>query len=352
MNMAANTLSKVTERHSFRVVGSTPPTVQIISDNIRRYGNPLGIRKKQNRTWAKSLILPATGDYMLFTGSEYQMLDYLPSMMRYLKLVKFNPYISKIYNGAQSVADILGLSLTQFIPRSRKLSTTYTSILQKGVRVLMNLGVDFTYPEQADLYSGALLFEFGLINAFSHQANVVSDKFKKEKIKKLIALTPHSADVLKNVYPRYSVNINSEVVTFIQLIAELLPNYKRNLSLPTKEIVTIHDPCVLARSLGITQEPRVVLNMIKNIELREAPSNKERTVCCGAPCEVIYPEMSGILATRRLQELENTGAGIIITLCPYCHVNFTNAACLTKSKIRIIDFMEIVDLAMSGGIMK
>jgi dimethylglycine catabolism B len=54
------------------------------------------------------------------------------------------------------------------------------------------------------------------------------------------------------------------------------------------------------------------------VDCKEPLRNREWTTCCGGPNKLLYPEVSHTVAGRRVSELEETGAELILTSCPYC----------------------------------
>ena len=201
--------------------------------------------------------------------------------------------------------------------------------------------MDFAYLD-GELYSGALLYEYGLFEEFEKQAKRVANQFKEAGATKIIALTPHSAEVFQQVYSKFIDDFDFEVTPYVSIAAEALNKLGTRLSLSEPLTLTLHDPCHLARSLKVTEEPREILRAITNLDFREVTLNRELTCCCGAPCEMIFPELSELIALRRVEELSATGAEAVATLCPFCYSNLSKAAKLTGKKLRIVDFIEIL----------
>ena len=143
---------------------------------------------------------------------------------------------------------------------------------------------------------------------FQQQARRVVNQFKEAGVTKIIALTPHSAEMFRQVYSRFIDNFDFEVIPYVSTVAEALKKSGMELFLPKPLTLTLHDPCHLARSLNVVEEPREVLQAIRNLDFREVASNKESTLRCGAPCEVVYPEFSELIAAKRVAELSATGA--------------------------------------------
>ncbi|MGD0079214.1 MAG: fumarate reductase (CoM/CoB) subunit TfrB [Methanoregula sp.] len=81
--------------------------------------------------------------------------------------------------------------------------------------------------------------------------------------------------------------------------------------LPIK--ATYHDPCHLMRGQGIRDQPRELIRQV--VDLVEMPP-----ICCGSGGGVRAgnPEEAAALGSRRGEEIQKTGAEIVITSCPFC----------------------------------
>ncbi len=326
-----------------------PPATRIISDNIARWGNPLGLKQSDCSSWAAGLQIPPRGGTILYTGCEYQMTAYVRSLVDVLKKVKFQDSLLSAFGGLQAAGGRLGSGLMKAYTRvTGGKSGRYTRIVRMAARVLQRLEVDFAHLD-GELYSGALLYELGLFDEFEQQARKVAQQFREAGVQKVIALSPHSAEVFAQVYPLFISDFRPEVVPYIKAVAERLEERKTNLSLPQPLTVTLHDPCHLARSLRVIEEPRQALGAIGNLELREAATNRELTSCCGAPCETVFPELSECVAARRAEELAATGAATAVVLCPFCLSNLELGVSLVKKKLEVADFIELLHQALEGS---
>ena len=293
-----------------------PPAFRIISANIARSGNPLGLKKTDCDAWADGLQLPARGETILYTGCEYQMTAYIRSLVEVLEKVKFKDSLFSAFSGIQAVTGKLGVDLTKVYTKvAGGESKFYNNLVRMAALILKKLGIDFAYIE-GELYTGALLYEYGLFEELAEQAKLVVKQLREAGVKKIIALTPHSAEAFQQVYPQFVESPGFEVITYVSVVADAIKKQGTKLSLPKPLSVTLHDPCHLARSLKITEAPREILQAVANLDFREVQFNKELTGCCGAPCETIFPELSELVASRRVEELAATGAEAVVTLCP------------------------------------
>ena len=77
--------------------------------------------------------------------------------------------------------------------------------------------------------------------------------------------------------------------------------------------VTYHDPCHLLRGQGISEQPRVLIRTVA--DLVEMPA-----YCCGSGGGVKAgrPDEAAALGERRGEAIAATGAGQVITSCPFC----------------------------------
>lgn len=90
--------------------------------------------------------------------------------------------------------------------------------------------------------------------------------------------------------------------------------------------VTYHDPCDLGRHCGIYEEPRETIRKIAP-DFVEMIHHRADALCCGAGGGVrgAFPKNSVAMARQRLREAEEAGAEVLLTDCPSCLHNLSNA---------------------------
>jgi CheY-like chemotaxis protein len=88
-----------------------------------------------------------------------------------------------------------------------------------------------------------------------------------------------------------------------------------------KERVTYHDSCNLARSCGITEEPRELLRMVAT-DFVEMTPNRAENYCCtgggGAMSMAEYTPRRLVSAKVKADQITATGAKIVVTSCHNC----------------------------------
>ncbi len=322
----------------------TTPLVQImlaLVENMKKSGNPVGVSKDKLSAWARGLE-QGKGSLVLYSGCEYQLVPYFLPLVDRLK--KSGLVDSKLLNLTLRLKSF-GLDVvSMFASLSAKDSEYYNELVRKHLLLLRKVKSDVAFLND-ELYPGTLLYEFGFFEEFAEHAKKVSKSFKERGVKTIITISPHSLEMLRSVYPSFVEGFDFEIIHYLELLAK----YASNLRLAVKEptAVTIHDPCHLARSMNMVEEPRAILSLVRGLELREVPfANKRWTTCCGAPIETFLPMLSEGIAQRRVKELKESGANIALTLCPFCHANLRNAS--LSSGLRIMDYVDFLGRCMDS----
>jgi glycolate oxidase iron-sulfur subunit len=82
-------------------------------------------------------------------------------------------------------------------------------------------------------------------------------------------------------------------------------------------LVAYHDPCHLARGMGVTAEPRALLCRIGELAELDAPG--AATCCGGAGAHgLTHPDLFAPLADEKAAAVEAAGAEVVATGCPAC----------------------------------
>ncbi len=299
--------------------------LSILVSNVKKHGAPFKINHKDLNKWAFERNIPRGGETILYTGLLYQLIPYIKASSKHLRSIG-----RRMGTLARITSKVIDLS--KLIRVDKKDIAVINQILGNIVTVLMRLDIKFGYLYEEEPYSGVLLYDLGLIDAFKEHSEKVLGVFKKHGIKKIITIDPHTTHVMKNVYPMIMDEFNMEVVNYLELIAN---SWIGNVASDEKEYV-IHDPCIYARSVGIIDEPRILLKRM-GYRFRDISLSKKATYCCGGPLESVYPKLSTELAKKRLGQLIASSKDII-TLCPICYLNLTEALNEEKVKdVRILD---------------
>jgi glycolate oxidase iron-sulfur subunit len=106
-------------------------------------------------------------------------------------------------------------------------------------------------------------------------------------------------------------------------------------------VVTYHDPCHAARGQKLSREPRDLLKSLPGVAYRELP---EADWCCGGAGSyaLSHYELSRQVLDRKMDNLEKTGADVLVTSCPACIVQLAYGVRLRRLPVRVCHISELV----------
>jgi glycolate oxidase iron-sulfur subunit len=110
--------------------------------------------------------------------------------------------------------------------------------------------------------------------------------------------------------------------------------------------VTYHEACHLVHTQKISQQPRNLLQSIPNIEFIELP---EATWCCGSAgiYNVVRFDDSMKLLQRKINNLAVTGADVVVTANPGCHLQLQCGIKNFKLKMEVMHPVTLLNRAYS-----
>ena len=329
-----------------------PAGLSYLTGNINTHHNIAGSSKHSRSEWARGLQLPERGDTIFFSGCGYQYFSRLEPVMSLL--LKFDK--SRVGTGlplafaklSQNMGIDLASLYSRLIPSSGKKNEEQP--LRDAVKVLQNLNVDFAYLAGDEPCCGGPLYFVGHEAQFKDHVHDTYRKLKAAGVKKIISMVPSCTYTLRTLYPAYIEGFDIEVVQFMEVV---LDNITQDiLKYPESIKVVYHDPCQLARYLGIIDEPRRILTAIEGIELVETErTSGDWATCCGGGggFEIVFPDLSHILATNRVNELMQLEPDVIVTHCPGCIMQLRSGLQAIKNNhTRVMDIAQILSKAMEG----
>jgi iron-sulfur cluster protein len=108
----------------------------------------------------------------------------------------------------------------------------------------------------------------------------------------------------------------------------------------TGKKVAYHSPCHLCRGLGVTREPRELLDVAGF----EYVQSKDEAVCCGfgGSFSLDFPEISAELLKRKLDIAKSTGAEVLVTDCPGCVLQLRGGMKKRGGRMQVKHIAEVV----------
>jgi Fe-S oxidoreductase len=182
---------------------------------------------------------------------------------------------------------------------------------------------------------------------FQELANANIADLKAAAPKKILTSCPHCVKTIGADYRRlgYEVEVVHAAVFVEEITRDLGDGGAR------RESVTFHDPCYLGRYGGQVDEPRELLARFGG-DLREPERSRENPYCCGAGGGLLFADKEEEPGSRisdvRFKQLRETGAGTVVTACPFCSIMLKGAQTSAPgADLHFVDLMTYVSGRLS-----
>ncbi len=276
--------------------GKVPKPIRDCLTKLQSHGNPYGISPTKRDNWAKDL------DIELFSDQEYL-----------LYIGDVGSYDSRGQEIAQSVASLL-----------------------------KNRGVSFGILGQEEVSDGNEAKAMGETELFKYLAEKNINQFQRLDVTKIITLSPHGFNAMKNDYPLLGGQF--DVFHYTQLLGAFIKDATFDTTGKSVQI-TYHDPCYLGRHNAEYWSARMVLGSLPDVEFVEMDRNLQNTLCCGGGGGNLYSDLLGggtdAPARTRVREARAIGVQVLAVACPGCAVMLEDA--LKAEKLE--DLMQVKEIS-------
>ncbi|MFX1498150.1 MAG: (Fe-S)-binding protein [Promethearchaeota archaeon] len=244
-------------------------------------------------------------------------------------------------------------------------------------RIMNKAGIAFNILKD-EICCGSPILRIGDVNTFEDILNKNLDLIESKAIDTIVFSCAGCYDTFKVDYSLRR-DYNLKILHITELFNELIESGQLKLTVNVPLKVTYHDPCHLGRNAeryeewdgdqvqlmplvsinvppkpkrmgakGVYDAPRNILHKIPDLEFVEMERIQEYSYCCGAGAGVksAFPDMALKTAKLRIEEAEDSGANILVSVCPFCSTNFQDAILNYDSKLKYIDISELILMAM------
>jgi Fe-S oxidoreductase len=185
-----------------------------------------------------------------------------------------------------------------------------------------------------------------------NEANIIAkrmdDEMKNMQAKKcILAECGHGSRAYKWEGPNYlQRRLPYEVITSVELLAQYIRDKRIKLDKNRlQEVITLHDPCNLAREGGIIKEQRFILNSLTKKFVEMTPHGADNFCCGGGGGQLAmseYNERRMNISKIKADQIKNTGASIVATPCHNCVDQLTQINAHYKLGVKIMTLAELV----------
>jgi Fe-S oxidoreductase len=198
--------------------------------------------------------------------------------------------------------------------------------------------------DDTDACCGSVLFVTGQNNVAMENLVKTEQILTKKKVKHLLSICPGCTRTFKEFYLPRKTNPLKSVVHYTEMFQEKLDGIE--LIINGKYTVTYHDPCHLARHMGIIEPPRAIIRSLPGIKFKELPLHDDDAFCCGSGggMRSYNKDMANQASLLRLLEADELGVDILLTSCPFCERSFKSAMELTGApkKMKIVNLVDFL----------
>jgi L-lactate dehydrogenase complex protein LldE len=201
----------------------------------------------------------------------------------------------------------------------------YPEIGESAVRVLRRLGVDVDFPEEQTC-CGQPAFNSGFRSDAKPLARRFLDTFENAEA---VVVPSGSCTAMVRVFypelfhddPRIASRIDAVAGRTFEL-TEFIVDVLGVTQLPAnpeaaRRTVTYHEGCHLRREIGVTTQPRALIEAAPGVELVEM---EQAEVCCGfgGTFAVKYADISGAMLADKVSSVADTGADAVVSCDSTC----------------------------------
>ncbi len=111
--------------------------------------------------------------------------------------------------------------------------------------------------------------------------------------------------------------------------------------------VTYHDPCHLRKSLGVFQQPRMILKASSRYLFKEM-AEADWCCGCGGSFSLQHYDISESIGRRKRDNIAASGCGVVATSCPACMLHISDMLSQARDQIAVKHVLELYGECLEG----
>lgn len=225
-----------------------------------------------------------------------------------------------------------------------------------ALRILEGSGTLFYTLGPEEFCCGSFLFRTGTWKKYSDTILAMIQNIQEKGIYEILVPCAGCLKTITLDWPRiYGGDLPFRVTSFSSFIREKLREKKITFQSLDNTRIIYHDPCHggrhLINHLGediVFEAHRDIISAIPGVTMVEFSQNRKLQSCCGAGggLKTGEPALSGTIAGNKLKLAEQLDVDILVSTCPFCERNFSDAHSPGSYSFEIMDLIELVDHVM------
>ncbi len=218
--------------------------------------------------------------------------------------------------------------------------------LMGNAAVLHAAGTSWTIGSKYfDGINYGLFYNDWILERIIHKLAGEAHRLKAKKI--LIGECGHAARTARQFLPAFAGEQSLPVVSILELTWQAIQQGKLKLSPTTiTERVTYHDPCNIARSGWIVDQPRHLLRSFVSDFVEMNPHGREN-YCCGGGSGLVsldetYEFRMKVSGKTKAEQIRASGAQIVATPCANCKKQLRELMDFYKLPVQVVGVHDLV----------
>ena len=225
--------------------------------------------------------------------------------------------------------------------------SVFPKVGQSMVRILDRLGVSMDYPEDQTC-CGQPAFNAG----YRGEARAAAKRFIEifENAETIVCPSGSCVDMVRNHYVDLFENdsvwldrarhVAAKTFEFSEFLVDVLK--VEDVGASFAERVTYHDSCHLMRGIGVSRQPRALIEQVKGIDFVEM-HNADRCCGFGGTFSFKYPGISTVILEEKVRNIEASGAGVVVGCDMGCLMNIQGMLNRKNININTMHIAELLD---------
>ncbi len=226
---------------------------------------------------------------------------------------------------------------------------------------------------------GNTVFSVGMIDEAKKIAERNIAAIKETGAKRVLVSCAECYRTLKVDYPKLlkinTADLGFEVIHLVEFADAAIKNGSLKLTQPVDVRFTYHDSCGVSRladpwiewkgtrgwmgcvepelkrrrgTKGLYMQTRDILKAIPGAKFVEMPRTRENAFCCGAGrgTKEAFPDLASVSAKHRIDEVKHVSAEAVVSACPWCKSNFSQAVKENGDNVKVMDIAELISAAV------
>jgi heterodisulfide reductase subunit D len=281
-------------------------------------------------------LLPAPAQFILKSVKDRGDIMWMGSADRLLWMEDVQDIVKDRILKKAKIAYFLGCNVA--------LKTQLHDVARSMVKIMEYAGADYTLLGDKEVCCGAPLIWAGNLKGAEEMAERNLSIMRDLGVETIVFSCPSCIQTWSMHNKLLKEDQKIEFLTASQFINRLIREKKLSFEEQPMITTTFHDPCISARVLKATEEPREIIDDIPGVYNVEMNPSRQNTRCCGSHglLDVVDPVLSARIAERRLRDVTVTPASRLVTECPRCILAFELAKFTTGYDMKVQDISQLV----------